>query len=312
MAQNKADFDVIIIGGGPGGLSAAFWCAELGLKAILLEKEEELGGQLLRTFNAIKNHLGVEAANGREMRDIFLRQVEKRDVTLRRGSAIAAADLVEKTIVLADGSQYSARAIIIATGVSRRKLGVPGEAEFRGLGILESGEGTKNDVAGKRILIVGGGDAALENALILSRTADRVFVVHRRSEVRARDEFVKGCRRDEKIEFILNTKATAIIGNEAVEAVDLENISTKTASRIPVDAVLIRIGEEPNTGLFGGQVEMDDADFVCTDSNCVTNLPNIFAIGDVANPVAPTISSAVGAGATAAKAIAAIFAPKIR
>lgn len=305
MALKKADTDVIIIGGGPGGLSAAFWCAELGLKAVLIEKDNEFGGQLLRTFNTIKNHLGVEVANGREMRDIFLRQVEKKDVDLRCSSAIAVADLVEKTVVLADGSRHSARAIIIATGVTRRKLGIPGEAEFYGKGILESGEQSKNEVAGKRILIVGGGDAALENALILSRTADLVFVVHRRSRFSARDEFVERASRDEKIEFIFNSTVTAIVGNEKVEAAEVEYIPTGARLSIPVDAVLIRVGEEPNTELFRGQIDIDNTGFIYVDGNCATSLSGVFAIGDVAGPLAPTISSAVGMGATASKVIAA-------
>lgn len=303
MAQKKADFDVIIIGGGPGGLSAAFWCAELGLKALLLEKDDEFGGQLLRTFNEIKNHLGVEAANGREMRDIFLRQVENKDFTRVSGCSVISVDLIEKTVVTGDGSRYSSRAVIIATGVSRRKLGIPGEAEFYGRGILDSGEKSKNDVVGKRIVIVGGGDAALENALILSRAADRVFVVHRRSEFSARAEFVEGCRRNKKIEFITNARAAAITGNTAVEAIKLENILSGTTSRIEADAVLIRVGEEPNTELFRGQIELDHAGFVRIDANCATDVSRVFAIGDVANPMALTISSAVGMGAISAKAV---------
>lgn len=305
MTLKTTDFDLIIIGGGPGGLSAALWCAELGLNALLLEREAAFGGQLLHTFNAIKNHLGAEAENGRELRDRFLRQVENTSVVRRSGAEIVAADLVEKTVVLADGTRHSATAIIIATGVSRRKLGIPREVEFYGRGILESGEASKNDVAGKRILIVGGGDAAIENALILSRVAEKIFVVHRRSEFSARCEFVERASRDEKIEFIFNSAATAIVGNEEVEAVEVEHIPTGARLNIPVDAVLIRVGFEPNTALFRGQVDLDDVGFICVYGNCATSMPGVFAIGDVANPLAPTISVAVGGGATAAKIIAA-------
>ena len=304
MSQKTAEFDVIIIGGGPGGLSAAFWCAELGLNALLLERKAEFGGQLLRTFKAIKNHLGADAANGREMRDQFLRQVENTNAMLLCGDEVAAADLTEKTVVLADGTRYSARAIIIATGVSRRKLNVPGEAEFYGKGILESGEKSKNDVIDKRVLIVGGGDAAIENALILSRAAKKIFVVHRRSKFSAWDEFVERASRDEKIEFIFNSTVTAIIGNEKAEAVEVEYTLTGARLSIPVDAVLIRVGVAPNTGLFRGQIDMDDAGFIRVDCNGETRLTHVFAIGDVANPLAPTISGAVGGGANAAKIIA--------
>ena len=303
MAQKIDEFDVIIIGGGPGGLSAALWCAELGLNAILLEKKSEFGGQLLRTYNAIKNHLGADAANGRELRDIFLRQAEKANFARRCDSEVVEAELTEKKVVLADGSQYRAHAIVIATGVSRRKLDIPGEAEFYDRGILESGEKAKNEVAGKRVMIVGGGDAALENALILARVAERVFVVHRRSEFSARDVFLQGCLNNEKIEFILNTRVTAIVGNTVVDAANIEEIPSGNRTRIAVDAVLIRVGEVPNTELFRGQIALDAAGFIIDESKCLTDLPDIYAIGDVANPLAPTISAAVGMGATVAKSI---------
>ena len=304
MTRKTTDFDVIIIGGGPGGLSAAFWCAELGLSALLLEKEDEFGGQLLRTFNAIKNHLGVEAANGRELRDIFLRQVENREVTRRCGCPVIAANLVEKTVVLADGSRYSAGAIIIATGVSRRRLGIPGEMEFYGRGVLESGKKSESEVVGKRVLIVGGGDAALENALILSRTAANVFVIHRRTEFSARAEFAKGAASHANVELMPNAVVLEILGNDAVEAVKVKDVVTGTVVQIPVDVVLIRVGVVPNTEVFGHQINLDAAGYVVCDGKCLTSLPHVFAVGDVANPLGPTVSAAVGMSATAAKVIA--------
>lgn len=304
MTGKIADYDVIIIGGGPGGLSAAFWCAELGLKALLLETEIEVGGQLLRIFNTIRNHLGVEAANGREMRDLFLRQVDNTNITRRCGTCVEAANLAEKTVTLADGTKYTGRAVIIATGVSRRKLGIQGEAEFDGHGILESGEKSKNDVAGKRVCIVGGGDAAIENALILSRKAEKIFVVHRRGKFSARDEFIEQAHENEKIEFIFNSKVSAIVGDEAVGAVIIEDIATGARANISVDAILIRVGVEPNTRIFLSQLSLDDSGFVCVDNRYFTGTDGIYAVGDVTNRIAPTISGAVGAGATAAKAIA--------
>ncbi|MFN0280293.1 MAG: NAD(P)/FAD-dependent oxidoreductase, partial [Pyrinomonadaceae bacterium] len=139
MVEKNTDYDVIIAGGGPAGLSSLLWCAELGLTAILIEKEPEFGGQLLHTHNSIKNYLGIEAVNGRELRDIFLRQIEKAKIKRLTGAEIVEADLTQKSVTLADGTKYSSRAIIIATGVRRRKLIVPGEEELRGRGILESG-----------------------------------------------------------------------------------------------------------------------------------------------------------------------------
>ncbi len=303
MINENAEFDLVIAGGGPAGLSALLWCAELGLDAILLEKEREFGGQLLLTHNAIRNYLGVEAANGLEMRDTFFRQVANTGVKRLNGAEIIEADLVRKTMTLADGKEYSGRTIIIATGVRRRKLGVPGEEEFCGRGILESGVKALDEVRGKIVVIVGGGDAALENALILSESADKVFVVHRRDQFTARPDFVMRARASEKVEFCLDAEITAIAGKEMVESVELKHPSSGSVSQMQIDAVLIRIGVEPNTELFRGQIELDDAGYAITDENCRTGLPCVFAVGDVVNRDAPTIAAAIGHGATAVKAI---------
>src|SRR5262245_26314982 len=139
MSKKTDHFDTLIIGGGPAGISAALWCGDLGLNAILLEKEPELGGQLLWTFNAITNYLGVEAASGRELRDHFLKHVEKKNIERITGSAVNRADLSSGAVVLEDGRTFAGRSVIIATGVRRRTLGVSGEEGFRGRGILESG-----------------------------------------------------------------------------------------------------------------------------------------------------------------------------
>lgn len=299
-----SNYDVIIIGGGPGGLSAAFWCAELGLKAIILEREAVTGGQLLRTFGDIKNYLGVASARGSELRDIFLRQVETKDVVLRTGVEIETAYLVERKVVLAGGEEIRGESVIIATGVRRRKLNVPGEDAFRGKGILESGVRDQDQVAGKRVVIVGGGDAALENALILGAKAEKVFVVHRRDEFTARKEFIEQAEAMDNIEFVLSSNFAAIVGNEHVDGVDVRDNTTGATLHIPVDAVLVRIGVEPNTELFRGQIGTDKAGYICIEANCATDLIGIFAIGDVANPLSQTISSAAGQGATSAKIIA--------
>ncbi len=282
-------------------MSAALWCDELGLSALLLEKSDALGGQLLWTFNRIKNHLGIEAENGRELRDKFVGQIENRNFSICLQAEITGLDLDKKIVRLENGEEFSARALIIATGVRRRKLGIAGEDKFKDRGILTSGKRDKDSVKDKRIIIVGGGDAALENALILAETASEIKIVHRRKEFRAHAEFFEAARQNPKIEFLSETVVNKIAGNERIEAVELKNLPSGKNYIIPTDAILIRIGVEPNTDFLRGKLESDKNGYLKTDLLCKTNITGIWAIGDVANPVSPTVSSAVGMGATAVK-----------
>lgn len=303
MTEKNAAADVIIIGAGPAGLSAAAWCVELGLKTIIFEKDPEPGGQLLHIFNPVTNYIGVETANGRELRDLFVRSFEKGKPVTRLSAEIAEIDPLAKSIVAASGERFPARALIVATGVRRRSLGIPGEDTFQGKGIIESGSNEKEKVTGKTVLIVGGGDAALENALILANKASKVYVIHRRSELSARTEFTERALNHPMIEFRRETVVKGINGNSEVEAVEVAQINTGKIEKLAVDIVLVRIGVQPNTELLRAKIELDSKGYILVNSDCETSAPGVYAIGDAANPVAPTISTAAGMGATAAKAL---------
>lgn len=291
------NFDVIIIGGGAAGISAALWCDELGLSALLLEETEELGGQLLWTHNEIKNYLGAEASNGRELRDIFVKQLENRRFEKRFGAKCAEIDLAKKMISLQNGESFSAKAIVIASGIRRRRLNVEGELKFQNKGIITSGKRDAEQAKGKNVLIVGGGDAAFENALILAETAKSVTLAYRGKTFRARVEFVEQVSKNPKIKLLTETIVRKIIGAETVEAVEFDN------GKQSFEIILIRIGVEPNTEFLRGKIDLDEQGYIKINETCETSAKMIFAIGDVANPLSPTISSAVGMGATAAKAI---------
>ena len=296
-------FEVIIIGGGAAGISAALWCDELGLSALLLEAAKEFGGQLLWTHNEIKNHLGIEAENGREMRDIFVRQIENRRFEKRFGAKVSEIDLTEKAAILENGEKLSAQTIIIASGVRRRKLDVEGEREFQNKGIITSGKRDAEKAAGKNVLIVGGGDAAFENALILAENSKSVTLAYRGTDFRARAEFIEQAVKNPKIKLLTETIVKEITGTEKVEAVELENLKTKEIRNYSFEVILIRIGVEPNTEFLRGKIDLDKNGYVKINETCETSAKDFFAIGDAANPLAPTISSAVGTGATAVKTI---------
>jgi thioredoxin reductase (NADPH) len=194
--------------------------------------------------------------------------------------------------------------IVIATGVRPRKLGVPGEKEFAGKGMIESGTRDRDLFAGRDVCVVGGGDAAVENALLLAEVCPTVTVVHRGKKLRARSELAQRLQSSHRTTVFTESVLTRIIGDEEVQAVEVLRKEGLKPFQIAVRGVLIRIGIEPNTELFREQLDTDEKGYIRVSSEQETNVPMVFAVGDVSNPVAPTISGATGAGATAVKVIA--------
>jgi len=297
--------DVIIIGAGPAGLSAALWCDELGLDTLVLEQNDTPGGQLHSIHGPVTNYPGVTANNGREFFAQFAERVNEADFDLWTGVEIENVDLKAKRIVLKSGEELQSIAIIIATGVRRRQLGIPGEKEFVGRGLIESPSRDREQFAGKDVCVVGGGDAAAENALLLAEVCPTVTLVHRRKALRARPSFVQQLQGAHCITVFPESRVTAILGESSVEAVEILRKDAIKHFQMAVQGVAIRIGVEPNTDYFREQLKTDDEGYVAVTSQHETSVANVFAIGDVANPLAPTIAGAAGSGATAAKVIAA-------
>jgi thioredoxin reductase (NADPH) len=296
--------DVIIIGAGPAGLSTAFWCDELGLDTLVLEQAEEVGGQLHRVYNPINNYLGLKARNGAELLERFAADVDSADFDLWTQTSIASVDVKAKRVLLASGEELQSIALVIATGVRSRELGVPGEKEFAGKGMIESGSRDRELFAGQDVCVVGGGDAAVENALLLAEVCPTVTLVHRGKKLRARSEFTGKLQSQHCITVFTESVLTRILGQDRVEAVEIQRKQGLKPFQLAVRGVLIRIGVEPNTGLFREQLDSDEKGYIAVNSQQETSVPMVFAVGDVSNPLAPTISSATGAGATAAKVIA--------
>ena len=303
--------DVIIIGAGPAGLSTAFWCDELGLDTLVLEQAENVGGQLHRVYNPINNYLGLKARNGKELLERFSADVDSAEFDLWTQTAISSVDLKAKRIVLASGENLQSIALVIATGVRPRVLGVPGEKEFAGKGMIESATRDRELFAGQDICVVGGGDAAVENALLLADVCPTVTLVHRGKRLRARREFTEQLQSKHCITVFTESVVTRIMGAERVEAVEIQRKQGLKPFQLAVRGVLIRIGVEPNTDLFRDQLETHENGYVVVNSQQETNVPMVFAVGDVSNRVAPTISGATGAGATAAKVIAGRLSAKV-
>jgi len=274
------------------------------LDTLVLEQKSEVGGQLLSIYNRIDNYPGLRAENGRTMRDLFSRHAEDSEFDLWTDAEIESVDLRARRITLRSGEGLHAISIIIATGVRRRQLGIPGETELAGRGVMESGTRERDEYAGKDVCVVGGGDAAAENALLLAEVCPTVTLVHRGKKLRARAGFADRLRGEHCITVFTDSTLRRIIGETEVEGVEILRGGALKPFQMAVKGVLVRIGVEPNTELFRDQLHLDERGYIVVTGEDETSVGNVFAIGDVSNPLAPTICGAVGAGATVAKVIA--------
>jgi thioredoxin reductase (NADPH) len=295
--------DVIIIGGGPGGMSALLWCNSLGISAVLLERSNELGGQMLSMYHHLIDYPGVTNADGRELRDRFVAQLDELKLDYQLDCEIKSLDLTRMKVDL-DNEEFGARAIILATGARKRRLGVPGEARLINHGVSFSATGEHQLFAGREVIVVGGGDSAVENSLILARVCPRVTLIHHSDSFRARPEWLAEARANAQITFITGHAVKEIIGEDRLSGVIIEDLHTGGRRQIDAEGVFIRIGMIPNTEFLQGMIELDDAGYISVDRSQRTSLPMVYAVGDVTRPVSLSIATAVGHGANAAKDIA--------
>ena len=292
-------FDVIIIGGGPAGLSAGLYTARAKLKTLLIEGSA-IGGRMSEAWE-IENYPGfTEAVHGYDLGQKMFEQATKFGVEHAQSSVTAIkVDGTDKTVTTNIGD-YVAPAVIIAGGSERRKLGVPGEKELAGRGVSFCATCDGPFFRDKVCAVVGGGDAAMDEGLFVTRYASKVYVIHRRDAMRATKVLQDKAFADPKIEFIWNTDVAAIEGESAVERLKLKNAKTGEESVLPVGGVFIAVGLVPCTDYLKGVVDMDPYGAVMTNDKMETNMPGIYAAGDVrANSVRQVVTAA-GDGATAA------------
>jgi thioredoxin reductase (NADPH) len=295
--------NVIIIGGGPAGISALIWCHSLGLRGVLLEQSPELGGQMLGMFHRVLDYPGLIAENGRELRDHFAAQLDQLQLDYRTGRRIEEADLSQRR-ARCGGEWLQAEAIIIATGARKRRLGIPGEEKFEIRGVSFSATRDHSLYAGKKVTVIGGGDSAVQNSLLLARICPSVMLIHRSDRYRARKDWLNEARDNPRITIVDNAEAKAIEGGDRVERLIIEDTRTGEIKSIETEGVFIRVGVAPNTEMFRGQIELDEAGFIKTDQRQRTSADMIYAAGDVCRPVSLSVATAVGHGAIAAKDIA--------
>ncbi len=291
---------VIILGSGPAGLTAALYTGRANLKPLVLAGDL-LGGQIALT-SEIENYPGFpEGLTGPELVELMRQQAERFDARIVYDSAIAV-DFSQGPpfSIKAHQAEYEAEAVIVTVGATPRKLHVPGEEEFLGRGVSYCGTCDGFFFRGKEVVVVGGGDSALEEGIFLTKFASKVTIVHRREELRAGATLQKRAFANEKITFIWDTVVEAIEGDGAVQQVRLHNRKTGERSVFKTDGVFIFIGHDPNSHLFQGQLELDNAGYVVTDRRMMTSVEGVFAAGEIQDNIYRQVATSVGQGCAAA------------
>lgn len=298
--EQEESVKVLIIGSGPAGLSAALYAARADLDPVVLSGLE-LGGQVSLTYT-VENYPGFpDGVGGMELVELFQKQAQRFGARIEFDLA-AEVDFSERPfkVLTQNGKRYLAEAVIITTGASPVHLNVPGENEFTGRGVSYCATCDGWFFKEKEVIVVGGGDSAVEESLFLTRYADNVTIVHRRDELRAGAILADRAKANPKIKFAWNTVIEEISGNGAVATVTLKDTQTGDRRKQEIDGVFIFIGHHPNTSLFKGQLDMDENGYLVVDKHMQTNIPGVYAAGEVADPHFRQVITSAGMGAAAA------------
>lgn len=272
--------NVIVIGSGPAGLTAALYAARANLNPLLITGNE-LGGQIALT-NEVENYPGFpEGLTGPELVELMQKQAERFGTRVET-DYVSEVDFRSFPFSLKtlNENSYQAKTVIVATGASPRKLGVPGEKEFSGRGVSYCATCDGFFFRNKEIAVVGGGDSALQEGLFLTRFASRVNIIHRRDQFRAQPILQERARANPKLNFVWNSVVTEIRGNGSVGALALEDVGTGEQKELPVQGIFVYIGHYPNTEIFMGQLQTDEENYLVVDSRLHTNVPGVFAAGE--------------------------------
>ena len=298
-----SDYDVVIVGGGPAGLAAGLYTARMNLRAVLVDRGA-LGGQLLNT-ELIEDYPGIETILGAELATRMGDHARKFGLEIRDFEPVKEIDVegTTKVVRLESGEELRAPALIMAAGGLPRYLDVPGEKTFWGRGVSYCAVCDGAFFKGQELAVVGGGDAAVEEGDFLTRYASRVYILHRRNELRAQPILVDRARANLKIEFILGSAVKEIAGDEKVSAIRFEQGGS--LRELAVGGVFIFVGFVPNSGLFKIHVDHDEAGYILTGRDMQTSVEGIWAVGDVRAQLTKQIATAVGDGTTAAVAASA-------
>lgn len=289
-------YDIIIIGSGPAGLSAAIYAQRACLDTIVIEKNGISGGQVLNTWE-VDNYPGFPGVTGFELSRQFREHANKLGARVVQDEVVQVELSGNVKKVVCEEETYEARCVILASGAQHRTLEVPGEEELRGAGVSYCATCDGAFFRGRTVAVVGGGDAALEDAIFLARMCEKVYIVHRRDKLRGAKRLQERLQALENIEFVWNSETAAIEGNGQVEALRLRQTKTGEEKRLDVDGVFIAVGIAPESELYAGQLELDEQGYIRADESGQTSVPGVFAAGDVRTKALRQILTAASDGA---------------
>ncbi len=298
--QGDDTYDVIIIGGGPAGLTAGLYASRARLKALLLEGMI-VGGQMVTT-DIVENYPGFpQGISGAELTTIMEEQAKRFGLMMQMGEVIGLEVAEGKKTVKTAEKEYRADAIIICTGTEYRKLGIPGEAKFTGHGLSYCATCDGAFFQDSKIVVVGGGDSALTEALFLTKFAKEITIIHRRDALRATKIYQERAFANPKINFLWNSVVEEVRGDQTVHSVLVKDVTSNEVREVPTEGVFMFIGIEPKTAFLKGVVELDESGYILVDENTLqTTVDGIFAAGDARKKLLRQVATAVGDGATAA------------
>jgi thioredoxin reductase (NADPH) len=300
-AEPRDSFDVAIVGAGPGGMTAAIYASRARLSTVVLERNT--AGGIMSVTERVENYPGFpEGITGFELAEKMKQQACQFGADLREIDGVVSLEQRADGAwtVVTDEATVTARAVILSPGVEARKLGVPGEAEFMGRGVSYCATCDGPLYRGKEVVVIGGGNAAVEEGMFLARFASAVHVVHRRDALRATAIAQERAFAQPNMHFIWNGQVQRIVGETKVEGVDYEHVVDHTTHTLPVSGVFFYVGQLPQTAFLRGTVELDDDGFIVTDAHLRTSRPGVFACGDARAGIIKQIANAVGEGALAA------------
>lgn len=292
-------YDLIIIGSGPAGLSAAVYGKRAGLHLLVIEEKPMSGGQILNTYE-VDNYLGLPGISGFQMGMEFRKHADKLEVEFKEASVTAVEDKGDYKLVCADGELLESRTVILATGAEHAKLDVPGEEELSGMGVSYCATCDGAFFKNRTVAVVGGGDVAIEDAIYLARTCEKVYLIHRRDELRGAEILQKELKALPNAEILYSHTVKAIQGEDMVESLLITDVKTGEEKVLPVAGVFIAVGIHPNTELLQGMVDMDKGGYVIAGEEGVTNIAGLYVAGDIRKKPMRQVITAVADGANAA------------